>query len=355
MVDAQDMGPEQASDALPAGLSPGRSFEQAAQAVLRYLSEQVPLGFWSVTRVENGRQTYLALDENAYGLTVGGSHPWESSYCVHMAAGRAPAVAPDAQAVPLYAAAGVNEALPVGAYAGAPVHEPDGTLFGAICGLDASAQDGASPLATAGPLLALLGELLTVVLASERAREQAASQAVRAELAAERDALTGLHNRRAWDRMLGEEQERFRALGDPTVVVLLDLDRMKQINDTAGHAAGDEHLRRAARALSEAVRSSDVVARLGGDEFALLLRGCEEAVAPDRVAAVSAALNAVGVQASAGWSALRPGHPLPHALHAADEAMYAAKRARRLPPSTRTRPDLIPATRGADVPQATQG
>lgn len=118
-------------------LSPAMSFDDAAIAVLGYLTQVLPLAFWSVTRVENDRQTYLYLDsQNGYGRVQGQSHLWQDSFCIHGAAGTAPGVAPDAQAVPLYAAAGVNAAVAIGSYAGAAVHEPDGTLFGAICGID---------------------------------------------------------------------------------------------------------------------------------------------------------------------------------------------------------------------------
>jgi len=111
-------------------------FDEAAHAVLEHLREHVPMGFWAVTRVENGRQTYLYLDDNEYGFASGGSHPWEASFCIHMAAGTAPPVAPDAQSVPAYAGAGINAAAKIGAYAGAVISEPDGQLFGAICGID---------------------------------------------------------------------------------------------------------------------------------------------------------------------------------------------------------------------------
>src|SRR4051812_36136798 len=117
------------------------SFDEAARLVLDYLRKALPLAFWSVTRVENGRQTYLYLDDdNGYGLTEGQSHSWEDSFCIHMASGAAPAMAPDAQSIPAYAAAGVNDAVDIGAYAGAVVNEPDGALFGAICGLDPSVK-----------------------------------------------------------------------------------------------------------------------------------------------------------------------------------------------------------------------
>lgn len=88
------------------------------------------------------------------------------------------------------------------------------------------------------------------------------------------DALTGLVNRREFERRLEDAVETARR-GDGThILCYLDLDRFKQVNDTSGHQAGDRLLRDVARLLREAVRDSDTVARLGGDEFAMLLIGC---------------------------------------------------------------------------------
>ena len=313
---------------LPA-VSPAVPFDQAARVVLAYVREHVPMGFWSVTRVENGRQTYLYLDDNAYGLQRGGSHPWEDSFCVHMAAGTAPAVAPVAQDVPLYVAARVGQAVPIGAYAGAAITEPDGALFGALCGIHPQDRRDDEGLAAAGPLLALLGQLLSLVLASERATEHLAAEVSRAELAAETDALTGLRNRRAWDRMLAEEEERFARFGDPTVVMIVDLDRLKQVNDEQGHAVGDDYIQRAADALRGVFRADDAVCRLGGDEFGVLLRRCDESTARRRVADVYRAQEAAGVAGSVGWAPITVLKGFPAALAEADAAMYAAKLRRR--------------------------
>ncbi len=154
-------------------------------------------------------------------------------------------------------------------------------------------------------------------------------EALDCRTAAETDVLTGLANRRAWDRSLTAHAERFALLGDPMVVVMADLDNLKKINDGQGHAAGDEYLRRAARALRASVRSTDVLARLGGDEFGILLPNCEEHHAVARVAALSRALRAVGVAGSFGWAAATLPAGIPGALVEADEAMYAAKRRAR--------------------------
>ncbi|MDE1924034.1 MAG: EAL domain-containing protein, partial [Gammaproteobacteria bacterium] len=91
---------------------------------------------------------------------------------------------------------------------------------------------------------------------------------------ASHDALTGLVNRREFERRLQEAMDSARA-GDTThALAYLDLDRFKLVNDTCGHTAGDNMLREVASLIKEAVRDSDTVGRIGGDEFALLLAGC---------------------------------------------------------------------------------
>jgi len=137
-------------------------FAAACRHVLAYLHDHVPMGMWGVSRVENGRQTYLAVQDPTHRKQVGDWHAWESSFCVHMAAGTAPAVVPDAQSVPLYAGAVVNDTKVIGAYAGAVISDVDGALFGVICGTD---PDMKGPeLEAVGPLLVLLSRLLTTAL-----------------------------------------------------------------------------------------------------------------------------------------------------------------------------------------------
>ena len=88
------------------------------------------------------------------------------------------------------------------------------------------------------------------------------------------DALTGLVNRRDFERRLEEAAESARRGEASHMLCYLDLDRFKIVNDTSGHLAGDSMLREVAKLLREAVRDSDTVARLGGDEFGMLLVGC---------------------------------------------------------------------------------
>ena len=305
------------------------AFDDAARQVLRHLRDHVPMGFWSVTRVENGRQTYLYLDDNDYGLVQGGSHPWEDSFCIRLADGVAPSVAPVVSEEPAFVGAAVQEAVPIGAYAGAVIREPTGELFGAICGIHPVDKRDDPALAAAAPLLALLGQLLSLVLAGDRTRDALVEQVVQAELAAQTDVLTGLYNRRAWERLLDAEGRRFARLGDPTVVVMVDLDGLKEVNDVLGHSAGDDYIRRAAGVLRAVFRTDDVVARLGGDEFAVLLRGCDELTAARRVDDLALALEQSEVEASVGSAPLTVLRGLPAAVAQADRAMYEDKRRRR--------------------------
>lgn len=152
---------------------------------------------------------------------------------------------------------------------------------------------------------------------------------------ATRDELTGLLNRREFDRILAEEEERSIRFGNPLALVMIDLDRFKSINDTHGHAAGDQVLKEAALRIAGAIRTVDRAARVGGEEFALVLvqtdkvsalevaRRAIAAVAQNPVLAGSVSLS---VTASAGVAELpsdaRSGGEL---FAAADKALYAAK------------------------------
>ncbi len=306
-------------------------FAQACRDVLGYLQAHLAMGFWAITRVENGRQTYLAVQDDVYGLRAGNSHEWQQSYCVHMAAGTGPATAPDAQAVPEYAAAGVNALVPIGAYAGSVIADADGGLFGAICGLDPHELTGAraEALTAAEPLLALLSRLLTTALAGDRQRHVLELRALQAELSADTDSLTGVHTRAAWTRLLATESLRYSELNDPTAIVIIDLDDLKATNDSQGHGAGDALLQRAAAAIQRGVRADDPVARLGGDEFGVLLRHCSLGAAENRTRDIRRQLSEQGVAASIGSAAAEPEGGLVLAQEAADRAMYADKQLRK--------------------------
>src|SRR6185295_5522828 len=96
---------------------------------------------------------------------------------------------------------------------------------------------------------------------------------------ADHDSLSGVCNRRRFEQDLRRELEHGARRGSRGIVLLLDVDAFKAINDTRGHAVGDAVIARLGGALQERLRSGDVVARLGGDEFAVLLRRVELASA----------------------------------------------------------------------------
>ncbi|MBI2510936.1 MAG: diguanylate cyclase [Opitutae bacterium] len=91
------------------------------------------------------------------------------------------------------------------------------------------------------------------------------------KLLATRDALTGLHNRREFDRMVADECQRAARFGHPFALVMADIDFFKKINDTHGHQVGDEVLKHVASLLAGQLRVVDRIARYGGEEFAILM------------------------------------------------------------------------------------
>jgi diguanylate cyclase (GGDEF)-like protein len=155
------------------------------------------------------------------------------------------------------------------------------------------------------------------------------------QTAANTDELTSLLNRRALEERLGAELARSTRHELDTTIVLLDLDNFKLVNDSGGHAAGDELLRAVGRLLKEQCRQPDVVGRLGGDEFLVMLPMTsprEAMVLVGRVQACLLSLAPLGqghpVTVSIGVAAApRHGTTVGSLMAAADAAMYKAKRA----------------------------
>jgi diguanylate cyclase (GGDEF)-like protein len=158
------------------------------------------------------------------------------------------------------------------------------------------------------------------------------------QASADTDFLLDIPNRRGFERELRRSIayiKRYRASG---ALIVLDVDRLKPINDAFGHAAGDEVLKAVAITLLRQVRSSDVIGRLGGDEFALFLWNLTETDARAKAAALEQDIDrlsfnfrgrTVTAGASAGVAILGPHAQVARALEEADSAMYVRKAQRR--------------------------
>ena len=306
----------------------GDVFDQAATEVVEYLDEHVPMGLWMVSRHVDGQQLYLNVRDHDYGVGPGDGHDWEESYCVRMLAGRGPQIAPRAQDVPAYREAGVNDQVPIGAYVGIPLLPDDhGDAFGTICGL--SPMPESPSLRDHQDLLETFAGLLGHVLRADARAAQLRRLADTHLEASERDELTGLANRRGWERRLADQRQRCRTTGEPAAVLLGDLDGLKQVNDHEGHGAGDELIRAAAASLRRAVRTeTDTVARIGGDEFALLVPSTEHHELDALRDRVADQLSGDGVAMSLGAAPLSLRHGVEDCVERADALMYADKQAR---------------------------
>lgn len=153
------------------------------------------------------------------------------------------------------------------------------------------------------------------------------------QMAATTDSLTGIANRRAFFERLAEEWRRARREGEPLALLAVDLDNMKAINDSGGHASGDRALQKVARVLAaHARRPGDQAARLGGDEFMLLLAGSDGRaacrLASEVVREVASGDEEPAVSVSIGVAAVVPEGGQEHEwlLRQADLALYEAKR-----------------------------
>lgn len=148
------------------------------------------------------------------------------------------------------------------------------------------------------------------------------------------DPLTGTFNRRAFYDRLGTEAERSSRLGHPTSLLMADIDHFKKVNDTYGHAAGDDVLKHFADLARKTFRHIDTVGRIGGEEFAILLpeTSLEQAkIAAERFRVaiaerpIDTVSGPVAITVSIGVSVLDAGRGIGESVRRADEALYAAK------------------------------
>jgi diguanylate cyclase (GGDEF)-like protein len=153
---------------------------------------------------------------------------------------------------------------------------------------------------------------------------------------ATRDQLTGLLNRREFDRILQEEIERSRRFGHDFALILADIDHFKAVNDTRGHPAGDAVLREVGRRFTESVRSVDRVARIGGEEFAIVMLEADAVMARQQAERLRQQIEQQAcalpegdpraVTVSLGLAVFpRDGADASALVQAADRALYAAK------------------------------
>ncbi len=158
------------------------------------------------------------------------------------------------------------------------------------------------------------------------------------EARADVDPLLDILNRRGFERELKRSLAYVARYGTPAVLMFIDLDGFKAVNDECGHAVGDALLKRVAAELAGHVRASDVVGRLGGDEFGVVMWhiGAEQAAAKAReleriieTAAIQRGERRLAVGASAGTVLLDPALEPATLIDAADRAMYARKKERR--------------------------
>jgi diguanylate cyclase len=181
-------------------------------------------------------------------------------------------------------------------------------------------------------------ELKQRLSTAEKQLESQASELHSYETEARTDSLTGLANRRAFDDQMRRQYELWRRNSTPFTLLILDIDKFKNFNDTHGHQAGDEVLRSVGKLLAHTARQMDIPARYGGEEFAVILPATdirEARVAAERFrkaiesAIVSFGSERLSVTASIGVAQIAGGDDPAHLIRRADDALYRSKEAGR--------------------------
>lgn len=305
-----------------------KKFEEAGQIVLKFLYQRFGFNLWMITRAEGEDWIVLQSEANGYNVKPGQVFRWADSFCSHMVKGKAPTIAPRSEDIPLYASAPINKLVAIKAYIGQPLTNEDGSLFGTLCAIDP--QPKSETILKDAGLVEVLGKMLSYTLQAELREVEHLRKLERIEFESLTDVLTGLFNRRAWDKLVHLEEERCKRYGHPTAVLMIDLNDLKVTNDTFGHFAGDELIQKAASTLKKCIRTNDILARLGGDEFAILSIENNKEGAEVLLERILQAFDEANISTAIGLAMRNPTHGIFRAIREADKKMYEHKKITKL-------------------------
>lgn len=218
----------------------------------------------------------------------------------------------------------------------ARLEQPGSDRVGCVVGL--AYEPMTAQLAVCAQNLRLCVDAMALVVNLHGELDVAEQMVIKMQRDAFIDPLTGVFNRAGWINSLAHIDALASSTDEDAAIVMLDLDFLKVVNDTRGHAAGDDLLRLTAQTISSVLRSTDSVGRLGGDEFGVVVRHATQAVAESLMSRLSQALARRGVKISIGMALKSETGTLKKTMHLADERMYAEKRQKPLPPRNRPGP-----------------
>lgn len=298
--------------------------ESVIRDQLEELSRRVPLEVWMVTMVNGDEWKVVYAHNRSYPIAEGQAFDWQDSFCCRMMANKGPQFASNAQDCEAYRNAPIIKTLPITIYVGVPLYGSGNRFLGTLCGLDP--LPAVAGIRSSEAIVKRTADIISKLLSMEHqlAKIESRSKSVRG--IAWRDEMTGLLNRRGWKRIV----EKTEAVTDTRAhaVVMLDLNKLKLINDENGHAAGDKLIVHAANVLAQSMRGDDVVARLGGDEFGILLRDVYPRELEDIVQRIETEFAAADIAATLGYASSPPHASIAIATEEADQMLIGQKRKR---------------------------
>jgi len=307
-------------------------FAAASKEALAFLHARLGLGLWMVTRADEDDWIVLSAVDHIYGIDElianGIVFHWADTLCARMAHGDGPRIAPRVADVPAYAGAPLARKLRIGAYVGMPLTDGDGKLFGTLCGFDPEPQPEA--LVEQERLVEVLADMLSGLLRAELQANSLARDVEAARGEALVDPLTGLSNRRAWERALAAEEERCRRYGAPACVIVVEFDgpQDESQDEDLLRAQRVALLLRGAQALRHTVRKPDTLARLDDAMFVVLGVECTNAEAMSLLRRLDLGLKEAGVSAALGMAMRARSERLSDSWKRAADAMEEHRQAR---------------------------
>ncbi len=290
-------------------------FETASRGVLAFLHKRLGFGLWMVTRTEGDDWIVLQSEDHGYGVKDGAVFRWADSFCSQMVLGLGPCIAPKTGEIPAYANAPIGQQVSIGAYVGVPISDADGSLFGTLCAIDPQTQP--ESLHAELPLIELLGQMLSCLLASELKAIASQRRAEKNYAKSAMDHVTGVMNLTGWESVIEAEERRCRVYGHPACIVAIRIGKDNQdegsLIDTALATS---------KVLKGCLGPNDSVARIAPSMFLLMGAERNREQADELVRTINSAMSAASIPFGIGHANREPDTGMKAALEKAKNGLY---------------------------------
>lgn len=281
-----------------------KNFEEAANDILQLLHDRLGFGLWMVTRTESDNWIVLYSKDDKYDVKNGDVFRWSDSFCSRMVKGLGPKIAPQSDKISSYVSAPIASQVKIESYIGMPLIMSNGDLFGTLCAIDDVPHSDA--IQEEEYLIQTLSKLLSTIIERDIEKENAERELQKTKLLNFSDHLTGVLNRKGWERIIEVEEKRSKRYGSPCAVAIIDLEGVNGKSEPISAYISDDIIVKSIDIINRLLNERHFASRTDDNELSILMTDSENKDSELFISDLKEKFSENDIPVSIGWAQYDP-------------------------------------------------